>query len=197
VISGNVLQFITTVTGLSATVNGGEESTIFSGGTDSTAAYGSNDAALAVLLDTGSSAWSLPTQYYEKGILPLFPYVTSQGLCDCKYRDSNDSLTVEFAAKISINVPARQFIVPIYDPATNEPQYFDAPRNTQQAHAFRVFEPGLPYARRCSAEEHVRRLRPRQRAALACAGELGLLQGFGYRACAGWPWGRAEGCWRW
>jgi hypothetical protein len=136
VISGNVLQFITTVTGLSATVNGGEESTIFSGGTDSTAAYGSNDAALAVLLDTGSSAWSLPTQYYEKGILPLFPYVTSQGLCDCKYRDSNDSLTVEFAAKISINVPARQFIVPIYDPATNEPQYFDAPRNTQQACAF-------------------------------------------------------------
>jgi hypothetical protein len=33
-------------------------------------------------------------------------------------------------------VPARQFIVPIYDPATNEPQYFDAPRNTQQACAF-------------------------------------------------------------
>jgi hypothetical protein len=135
-ISGNVLQFITTVTSLSATVNDGEESTIFSGGTDSTAAYGSDDAALAVLLDTGSSAWSLPTQYFGKGILPLFPYVSSQGLCDCKYRDNNDSLTVEFASKISINVPARQFIVPIYDPATNEPQYFDAPANTQQVCAF-------------------------------------------------------------
>jgi hypothetical protein len=141
-ISGSVLQFITTVTSLSATVNNGEESTIFSGGTDSTAAYGNDDAALAVLLDTGSSAWSLPTQYYEQGILPLFPYVDSQGLCDCKYRNNNDSLTVEFAGKISVTVPARQFIVPIYDPATNEIQYLDT-AGTQQACAF-MLTPSQP-----------------------------------------------------
>jgi len=134
-ISSSVLQFITTVTALSATVNNGEESTIFSGGSDSTAAYGNDDTSLAVLLDTGSSAWSLPIQYYEQGILPLFPYVDSQGLCDCKYRDSNDSLTVEFAGKVTITVPARQFIVPVYDPETNKPQYFDR-ASTQQVCAF-------------------------------------------------------------
>ena len=134
-ISSSVLQFITTITSLSATTNSGEESTIFSGGTDSTAAYGNSDPALAVLLDTGSSAWSLPTQYYEQGILPLFPYVDSQGLCDCKHRDDNDTLTIEFAGQIKITVPARQFIVPVYDPATNSPQYLDS-AGTQQACAF-------------------------------------------------------------
>jgi hypothetical protein len=131
-ISSSVLQFITTITSLSATTNSGEESTIFSGGTDSTAAHGNSDPALAVLLDTGSSAWSLPTQYYEQGILPLFPYVDSQGLCDCKHRDDNDTLTIEFAGQIKITVPARQFIVPVYDPATNSPQYLDS-AGTQQA----------------------------------------------------------------
>jgi len=72
----------------------------------------------------------------------LFPYVDSQGICDCKYRNNNDSLTVEFAGKVTINVPARQFIVPIYDPETNKPQYLDT-AGKQQACAF-MLTPSSP-----------------------------------------------------
>lgn len=125
-----VLAFVTTVTALSATVSS-QETKVFSGGTDSTAAYSGNDVALAVLLDTGSSAWSLPQNYYE-AILPLFPYVDPRDrTCDCKYRNNNDSIAVTFGDKITINVPVRQFIVPVYDPLTNEPQYLDTDNEIQ------------------------------------------------------------------
>ena len=131
-----VLEFITTVTALNATV-GSNTNEVFSGGQDSTTAFGNSNVALPVLLDTGSSAWSVPSRYYSQGIAPLFTYVDSQGLCDCKYRDSKDSISVEFGGQVTINVPARQFIVPIYDPATNEPQYLDT-KNTQQACTFMI-----------------------------------------------------------
>lgn len=119
-----VLQFITTVTAMNATVSS-QTSQIFTGGIDSVSAYGDNNIALPVLLDTGSSAWSIPSRYFSQGIAPLFPYVdfTHGGVCACKHRDSNDSISLEFGGKVTINVPARQFIVPAYDPQTNEPVY--------------------------------------------------------------------------
>lgn len=119
-----VLQFITTVTALNATVNK-QTSQVFTGGIDSVSAYGSNNIALPVLLDTGSSAWSIPSRYFEQGIAPLFPYVdfSQGGICDCKHRNDDDSISLEFGGKVTITVPARQFIVPIYDPQTNKPVY--------------------------------------------------------------------------
>lgn len=119
-----VLQFITTVTAMNATVDS-QTSQIFEGGIDSVSAYGNNNIALPVLLDTGSSAWSIPSRYFSQGIAPLFPYVdfTRGGVCACKHRDSNDSISLEFGGKVTINVPARQFIVPAYDPQTNQPVY--------------------------------------------------------------------------
>lgn len=124
-ISESILQFVTTVTGLSATVDD-KQTEIFSGGTDSVDAYTNNDISLPVLLDTGSSAWSIPEDYYTRGILPLFPFVDENGVCDCAHRDSNNSITVTFGGKIDINVPTRQFIVPLYDPLTNKPQVLDS-----------------------------------------------------------------------
>lgn len=120
-----MLQFMTTVTALSATVNS-QTTEVFSGGIDSVSAYDdATNPALPVLLDTGSSAWSIPSRMFAQSVAPLFPYVDFQdgGFCDCKYRDSNDSIAVEFGGEITINVPARQFIVPAYDPQTNQPQY--------------------------------------------------------------------------
>jgi hypothetical protein len=119
-----VMQFITTVTAMNATVNS-QTSTVFTGGVDSVSAYGNDNIALPVLLDTGSSAWSIPSRYFTEGVAPLFPYVDFRngGVCDCKYRDSNDSISVEFGGKVTVTVPARQFIVPIYDPQTNKPVY--------------------------------------------------------------------------
>ena len=115
---------MTTVTAMSATVSS-QTSTVFSGGIDSVTAYsrGGNNVALPVLLDTGSSAWSIPSTMFNEQVAPLFPYVDFRdgGICDCKYRNTNDSISVEFGGKITIDVPARQFIVPIYDPQTNEP----------------------------------------------------------------------------
>lgn len=145
IISENILQFVTTVTALSATVDS-QETEIFSGGTDSIDAYGNNDVALPVLLDTGSSAWSIPEDYYSRGILPLFPFVDENGVCDCAHRDSNNSITVTFGGKIDINVPTRQFIVPLYDPLTNKPQFLDRAGKVQ-ACAF-MLVPAAPSSQR-------------------------------------------------
>jgi hypothetical protein len=114
---------MTTVTAFNTTVSS-STTEVFEGGIDSTSAYeGSTiNPALPVLLDTGSSAWSVPQRIYET-VAAQFSYVDSQQLCDCKYRSSGDSISLEFGGKITINVPARQFIVPVYDPQTNEAQY--------------------------------------------------------------------------
>ncbi|KAK5112865.1 hypothetical protein LTR85_011092 [Meristemomyces frigidus] len=119
-ITSEVDQFITTVTSLSATVNGATTS-LFSGGTNSILAYGNSDEALPVLLDTGSSAWSVPTDYYNQLIAPLFTYVDQEGLCSCSHQDDDSSMTLTFGAKINITVPAREFIVPIYNSTTDDP----------------------------------------------------------------------------
>jgi len=124
-ITGEVDQFITTVTALSATV-GGTTSSLFSGGTNGVAAYGNNDIALPVLLDTGSSAWSVPTEYYNKLIAPAFTYVDSNSLCPCSHADSSDSLTLTFGGEINITVPAREFIIPLYNSTTNDPIPYDS-----------------------------------------------------------------------
>lgn len=140
-ISDSVIAFVTTVTALTAIVDS-RQTEIFSGGTDSVDAYGNDDIALPVLLDTGSSAWSIPQDYYTRGILPLFPFVDDNGVCDCAHRDMNSSITVTFGGKIDINVPARQFIVPLYDPLTNEPRFLDR-AGTIQACTF-MLVPGAP-----------------------------------------------------
>ncbi|SMR49739.1 unnamed protein product [Zymoseptoria tritici ST99CH_3D1] len=113
-----VNQFITTVTGASATVNGRTKE-LWSGGRDGVSAYSSNNA-LPVLLDTGSTAWSIPSSIFNNLILPQFPYVDRQGLCPCSHAFSSDSLTLEFGGKVSIDIPARQFIVPVINSTTRE-----------------------------------------------------------------------------
>lgn len=122
--TGELLQFITTVTDLSASV-AGKENVLFFGGTDTTDAYNQNSSALPVILDTGSSAWNVPSNIYQEYIAPAFTYVDQQGLCSCSYRDSNDSLSLTFGATIQITVPAREFIIPLYNSTTNEPVLYD------------------------------------------------------------------------
>lgn len=120
--TGNVDQFITAVTALTANV-GGTKTPVFSGGSAGVNAYQSNNPSLPVLLDTGSSAWSVPESYWtgRGGLGSLFTYVDQNGTCSCSHQNSGDTLTIEFGAKLNITVPAREFIVPIYDPTTNDP----------------------------------------------------------------------------
>lgn len=94
---------------------------MFSGGSPNENAYTSSDTALPVLLDTGSSAWSVPSSYYEKLFAPNFKWVDSQGLCSCSHQNDDTTLTLEFGAKINITVPIREFVVPIYNATTNQP----------------------------------------------------------------------------
>lgn len=105
-------QFITTVTALSVTINGAEQN-IFTGGTNSIAAYTSQDTALAVVLDTGSSAWSMPQSYYN-AVTKIFTYVDQYGLCACSHANNDTVLTLTMGGALNISVPAREFIVPIY-----------------------------------------------------------------------------------
>lgn len=127
-VTSQVDQFISVVTDLSATV-GGKTSQIFSDGSSGIAAYSRSDSSLPVLLDTGSSAWSVPEDYYNQGIAPVFTYVDQQGACSCEHRDSDDSITLTFGGEIKITVPAREFIAPLYNSTTNEPVPYDTAGN--------------------------------------------------------------------
>lgn len=120
-------QFVTTVTDLSVDV-GGKSSPIFSGGTDSATAYGNSNKALAVLLDTGSTAWSVPADYYTP-IAKAFSYVDSNGFLPCSHRDSGDSVTLTFGAKLKVTVPSQEFIIPVYNASTGEPVPYDTAGN--------------------------------------------------------------------
>ncbi|KAK0258596.1 hypothetical protein LTR91_009626 [Friedmanniomyces endolithicus] len=127
--TGAVDQFISTVTALSASVSG-KATHMFSGGSNSDAAYNQTDSALPVLLDTGSSAWSMDQNVYAQYIAPAFPYVDQQGLCSCTHQNDQTTLTVEFGGKINITVPIREFVIPIYNATTNQPYPYSSSGDT-------------------------------------------------------------------
>ncbi|KAK1078854.1 hypothetical protein LTR33_006883 [Friedmanniomyces endolithicus] len=127
--TGGVDQFISTVTALSASVSG-KVTHMFSGGSNSDAAYNQTDSALPVLLDTGSSAWSMDQNVYAQYIAPAFPYVDQQGLCSCSHQNDETTLTVEFGRKINITVPIREFVIPIYNATTNQPYPYSSAGDT-------------------------------------------------------------------
>ena len=110
-------QFITTVTDFSTNV-GGQKTQVWKGGSPGVDAYKSNDYSLPVLLDTGSSAWSVPTSYYPL-IAKQFPYVDNNGLAKCSDVNPDDTITLTFGGEVDITVPANEFIVPIYNRTTN------------------------------------------------------------------------------
>lgn len=121
---GFVYQMVTTVTDMTATVNG-RSSRIFSGGAPGPSAY-FDRTSLPVLLDTGSAAWSVPYSHFP-AIAQPFSYcqiINHQIICPCSHRDSDDSITLTFEGKIDINVPVSEFIVPTYDAETGAPQKF-------------------------------------------------------------------------
>ncbi|EMC90841.1 hypothetical protein BAUCODRAFT_99500 [Baudoinia panamericana UAMH 10762] len=116
--SGVVDAFITTVTAASVTV-GGTSTKLFSGGHNSVQAYQSSDPALPVLLDTGSTAWSVDESIYNQYFAKPFSWVDDQGLCSCSHQNDDTSITLEFGLKVNITIPIREFVVPIYNASTN------------------------------------------------------------------------------
>lgn len=133
-LTSEVYQFVTTVTDLTTTVDG-QNTRIFANGAPGVEAYSSSGGSLPVLLDTGSTAWSVPYNYYP-AIVTQFPYIDRQGLCSCQYANSADSLTLTFGGEIQIHVPAREFIVPLYNATTAEPVPYDS--NGDQACVFLI-----------------------------------------------------------
>lgn len=118
--SGNqlalVFEFIVAVTGFSSSANGKTTSYLSNGdatGQDTT-------DSLPVLLDTGSSAWTVPTSYYNK-IVKLFGNNLDQnGNIPCSHQSDDISLTLEFGGAANITVPVRDLLVPVYNPETNQ-----------------------------------------------------------------------------
>lgn len=129
-----VFQFITTVTAMSITTNG-QKHPVFAHGSPGYAAYGQDDLALPVLLDTGSSAWSVPPTYFEH-IIKYFPFVDRHLYCQCSHADSDISVTVTMGGKVDITVPAKEFIVPLYNATDNSPEMY--PGTNEQACAFMI-----------------------------------------------------------
>jgi hypothetical protein len=130
---GYINQFVSVVTAANATV-GGKTTMITSGGSSDYNAYYGSDHGLPVLLDTGSSGWSVDSDFYQRHFAPVFPYV-KRGICSCAYATSGDYLTLEFGGKVRIKIPASEWIIPIYDVETKQPQMIDS---KTQACAFMI-----------------------------------------------------------
>lgn len=123
-----VNQFITTVTSASVTSDG-QTSTLWEGGSPGIQAYGAYDKSLPVLLDSGSTAWTVPQSYYNSIIGPAFPFVDRYGLCSCEHASSGDYLSLEFGGKVTVKVDASEFIVPYINTTTREPVPYDTDGN--------------------------------------------------------------------
>jgi len=127
-LGGEVIdQFISVVTAVNATI-GGKTHTITEGGSADYAAYSGSDKGMPVLLDTGSSGWSVDAEFYDKHFAPVFDFVRDDGLCSCAHATSGDFVSLEFGGKVRIKVPASEFIIPVYDIHTKQPVMFD-PKN--------------------------------------------------------------------
>ncbi|EME44964.1 hypothetical protein DOTSEDRAFT_87444 [Dothistroma septosporum NZE10] len=117
-IADTVNQFITTITAANLTVSGQTEE-LWSGGSPGVEAYDQGDASLPVLLDTGSTAFSVSNQIYS-ALLRKFTYVRSDGTVSCKYASSGDSISLEFGGKVTVKVDAGSFIVPLINSTTRQ-----------------------------------------------------------------------------
>lgn len=109
-----VFEFVVAVTGVTVSQNG-KSTTLVSNG-DPNGGRGS----LPVLLDTGSSAWTVPTSLYTKVVALFGNAIDEYGNIACSHQNDNFNITLQFGGEKSITVPARDLIVPIYDPATNK-----------------------------------------------------------------------------
>nr|POE63743.1 putative aspartic-type endopeptidase opsb [Quercus suber] len=117
--TGVVNQFITTVTAVSVNVNN-QDNTIFDDGVDGVEAYDQQTDTLPVLLDTGSAAWSVPSEFYA-ALQKYFDFVDEDGACACSHQNDDITLKLQFGGAVDITIPAREFIVPLYDASTSEP----------------------------------------------------------------------------
>lgn len=108
-----VYEFVVAVTGLNASVSG-KTTSYFSNG-DPT---GQDGDSLQVLLDTGSAAWTVPTRLYND-IASSIPNLDRYGNLPCSSQSSDISLSIEFGGQVTIDVPLRELVVPVYDAATN------------------------------------------------------------------------------
>ena len=105
------------MTGVSGTVKG--KTTTFLSNGDATGQDPSR--SLPVLLDTGSAAWTVPRSYYNS-IAALWPNsVDDQQNILCSHQHDNVSLSVEFGGSVTIQIPGKNLIVPLFNATTNAP----------------------------------------------------------------------------
>lgn len=98
----------------------GRNTTYLSNGDPSGPVSAESSDSLPVLLDTGSSAWTVPTDYYNQFAEVFGDDLNSDGTIACSAQNDDISFTVEFGGEVSVNVPARDLIVPVYNAATNQ-----------------------------------------------------------------------------
>ncbi|PSK56975.1 hypothetical protein B9Z65_6599 [Elsinoe australis] len=110
-----VFEFLVSVTGVSARASG--QTTTFLSGGDPDA--GRNSGSLRVLLDTGSTAWTVPPSYYNRLTRLFGNSIDSHGYMECSHQNDDVTITIEFGGKVSIDVPAKSLVIPVYDPANN------------------------------------------------------------------------------
>ncbi|GAB7357763.1 hypothetical protein MBLNU459_g0413t1 [Dothideomycetes sp. NU459] len=109
-----VYEFVVAVTAFSAESDG-KTTSFFSGGD----ASAQSSSSQAVLLDTGSAAWTLPSRYYND-VAKLIPDLDEYGNLPCSAQSDNITLSLTFGGKATIRVPFAELVVPVYDSLTNQ-----------------------------------------------------------------------------
>ncbi|KAF4552421.1 Eukaryotic aspartyl protease-like protein 2 [Elsinoe fawcettii] len=106
-----VYQFVVGITGIAARTDG-----------RTTTYLSSNDRGgdtLPVLLDTGSTAWTVPPALY-RSLRELFGNaVDSNGLVECSHQTDDVTISIQFGGKVTIDVPASNLIIPVFNPVNN------------------------------------------------------------------------------
>lgn len=107
-----VSEFLVQVSGISMTSNGKTAPVL---------SYNLTEYPILFLLDTGSADWTVPREYYN-AIMSVFGSTVDQNQnMFCSDQNDTVSLDIEFGGEVTINVPAKNFVVPLIDSTTNAP----------------------------------------------------------------------------
>ncbi|USW48994.1 Putative aspartic peptidase A1 family, aspartic peptidase domain superfamily [Septoria linicola] len=101
--------------------SGGETTKLWAGGSDGIAPYTRSDASVPVALSSTAENLFLPSEYYDRYIIPNFPFLLENTTCSCDYANTDMRLWLTFGGKARISLETSKLLSPYIDTKTGEP----------------------------------------------------------------------------
>ncbi|KAK5113991.1 hypothetical protein LTR62_003114 [Meristemomyces frigidus] len=110
------------ITAISVT-NSGLTRSVFTNDSSTNGGQQVAQPALSASLIVGAAGLYLPQAYYQQIKTSAFGFLDGADTCSCDHRADDITLQVEFAASVTIVVPARNLIVPLFN-STGSPEKY-------------------------------------------------------------------------